>query len=309
MKLLNRLKKPKESALGIPEFFLYPYRILGDKIARALPFFEDLKLALIKADMKVVFQAYVAFILFFSSIAFLSIFLLTIFASLILGVSLILSFLTSVALGLLAGSITLIILYIYPSMLASERKRLLEEELPYLASHMAILAKAGLPPERIFRSLAMLEAKGAKSIAAEEAKNIIRNVDFLGIDIISAIEIERDRSPSQLFSDFIDGVIGVSRSGGDLTSYFLSSAKAFMDSARISARKLVDTLGTIAEVYIAALVVFPLVGVIMLAIMGIIGGSLGWFSIMTLMYLISYILVPFLSMMILFLLDGMMPKR
>lgn len=301
--------KKEGSVLGIPEAFLYPYRVIGDKIARLLPLFEDLRLALVKANMKVAFQAYVAFIIFFSSIAFFAVMIPALIIASILGAPMLLAALLSIALGLLAGSITFIALYFYPSTVVNERKRALEEELPYVASHMAVLAKAGLPPERIFRSLAMLEARGLKSAAAEEAKNIIRDVDLLGLDIISAMEAERERSPSPSFSDFIDGIIGVARSGGDLAGYFLSSAKAFMDSARISARKLVDTLGTIAEAYVAMLVVFPLVAIIMLAIMGIIGGSLGGFSITTIMYLISYILLPFLSMMILLLLDGIMPKR
>ena len=259
--------------------------------------------------MKVAFRAYVAFMIFFSSVAFFAIVFPALTIALILGAPPSLSILLSIALGLLAGSITFVALYFYPSIVANERKRALEEELPYVASHMAILAKAGLPPERIFRSLAMLEAGGLKSAAAEEAKNIIRDVDLLGLDIISAMEAERGRSPSPTFSDFIDGIIGVARSGGDLAGYFLSSARASMDSARISARKLVDTLGTIAEAYVAMLVVFPLVAIVMLAIMGIIGGSLGGFSITTIMYLISYILLPFLSMIILLLLDGIMPKR
>jgi len=312
LKIPNKIRKlkslkSKESILGVPEFFLYPYRLIGDKIIKVLPFFKDLKTALIKANIKVSFEAYIAFMLFFSSLAFFTIFILTFIFSLVIGFPILLSFMISIALSLLAGSITLIFLHVYPSIVASERKRILEEELPYLASHMAILAKAGLPPERIIRSLAAFE--GIKSVASEEAKNIIRDVDLLGIDIISAMEAERERSPLQSFSDFIDGVIGVSRSGGDLTSFFLSSAKAFMDSARISARKLVETLGTIAEAYVAILVVFPLIAVVMLAIMGIIGGNIAGLNIITLMQLIAYILTPFLSMIILLLLDGIMPKR
>ncbi|MBS7657946.1 MAG: type II secretion system F family protein [Candidatus Bathyarchaeia archaeon] len=311
MKILNKIQKlkskPKESILGVPELFIYPYKVMGDKIIKFLPFFKDLKTTLIKANIKVSFEAYVAFMLFFSSLTFFTIFILAFIFSLIMGFSILLSFMISIALSLLSSSITLIFLHIYPSIIASERKRILEEELPYIASHMAILAKAGLPPERIIRSLAALE--GIKSIASEEAKNIIRDIDLFGVDIISAMEAERERSPLQTFSDFIDGVIGVSRSGGDLTSFFLTSARSFMDSARISARKLVETLGTIAEAYVAILVVFPLIAVVMLAIMGIIGGNIAGFNIITLMQLIAYILVPFLSMIILLMLDGVMPKR
>lgn len=311
----NYFKKIKEKlkasnkVLSIPDPIIYPYRILGEKIVKIAPFFQDLKPKLLKANLRVDFQAYIAFILFFSSIAFFGVFITTILIGISLGLPFILLVLVGIALSLLSASITFIFLYAYPSLIADSRKRLLENELPYISSYMAILSKTGITPERIFRSLATVSTKGFKSISVEEAKNIVRNIDFFGYDIISALKLESEISPSLSFSSFIDGLISVSKSGGDITSYLITSSKAFMNSARMATRKLVDNLALIAEVYVSLIVVFPLIAVVMLAVMGLIGGTLAGFNIVLLMQLIAYILLPFLAIIILVLLEGIMPTR
>ena len=300
----------ESKTLGVPDILLSPYRMVGDRIVRVLPLFEDLKGTLERARLKIAFPAYVAFMFFFSSVAAASAFTLTFILSFFLFyASLFWAVLLAVAFALLGGAVVLIFLYVYPSSLASSRRRLLEEELPYVASHMAVLSQAGLTPERMFHSLASIEAKGFKSVAAEEARDIVRDVYLLGFDVVSAMERCSRRSPSATFSEFIDGMVGVTRSGGDLTKYFLNSAKGFMDSARIAARQLVETLGTLAEAYVSMMVVFPLIAIVMLAVMGVIGGTLGGVSILFVMYLIAYALLPVFAMMLLLLLDSIMPPR
>ncbi|MEM2122267.1 MAG: type II secretion system F family protein [Candidatus Bathyarchaeia archaeon] len=310
---MRREPEDKDGAaktLGIPDALLSPYRMLGDRIVRVLPLFEDLGESLEKARLKVAFPAYVAFILFYSVTAGAVAFALTFLLSfLVFHAQMVWAILLSLAFALLGGAAVLIFLYVYPSNLAGSRRRLLEEELPYTASHMAVLSQAGLTPERMFRSLASIEARGFMSVAAEEAKDIVRDVHLLGFDVVSAMERCSKRSPSNAFSEFIDGMIGVTRSGGDLTKYFLNSAKGFMDHARIAARQLVETLGTLAEAYVSMMVVFPLIAIVMLAVMGVIGGTLGGVSILFAMYIIAYVLLPVFAIMLLLLLDSIMPPR
>ena len=177
-----------------------------------------------RADIKVSHEAYVAMILFFTSLGGISIFAITILASIISGATLITAVLASSIMGLVGTTIIFITLFSYPSMQVGNRKRILEEELPYVASHMAVLSKANMPPERIFRSITQVEAAGMKSIAAEESRNIIRDVNFLGYDIISAMERRVRYAPSPKFVDYLDGFISVSRTGGSLTAYFMATA-------------------------------------------------------------------------------------
>jgi len=288
---------------------LAPYRLLGERIKRFLPFFRKLERELPRANIKVAFPAYVALLLFLSSVVGLSIIVFTILLGLLIEATLTSTLLVAFTLSLSSWLIIFMTLYFYPSLNVGTRRRILEEELPHVASHMAVLSTAGLPPERIFRSLAQLESIGFRSVVAEESRNIVRDVSLLGYDIISATEQRIRNSPSRKLIDFLDGFISVSRSGGDLTGFLLASAKGFMDSARISARQLIETLGGIAETYISLMVVFPLLVIIMLSIMGMIGGGIGGFSIIFVMQMITYVAIPVFGMTLLLLLDSIMPPR
>jgi flagellar protein FlaJ len=288
---------------------LAPYRLLGEKIKKFSGIFTGLQNQLMRADIKVAHEAYVAMILLFTGLGGISIFVTTILVSIITGATIIAAILAATIMGLIGTTIIFIALFSYPSMQVGNRKRILEEELPYVASHMAVLSKASMPPERIFRSITQVESVGMKSIAAEEARNIIRDVNFLGYDIISAMERRVKYSPSPKFVDYLDGFISVSRTGGSLTAYFMATAKALMDSARIAARQLLETLGGIAEAYISMMVVFPLLVIVMLSIMGMIGGNLGGFGILFLMQLMTYLAIPAVATILLLLLDSIMPPR
>lgn len=270
-----------------------------------LHLFEDLRPAIPKSGLRVSFPAYVSLIMLSTVVAFSGGFLVSMIVGITFGAAVPVLAAIAFAIGLLGGALTFVVLYAYPSVAASSRRRQLEDELPYLISHMAVLATAGVTPERIFRSLA---GAGQKDTLTEDAKMIVRDVDLLGLDLLSALEAARDRSPSKSFADFLEGLLATTRSGGDLRKYFLSTARGVMETRRIAAKQFTDTLGTLAEVYVGALVVFPLVVIIMFSVMGIVSGSLAGFDITTLMFLLTYALLPMLGAMVLILLDAIIPK-
>jgi flagellar protein FlaJ len=308
-KILSKSKSATDSQDAMQSLVLAPYRLLGKHTDKFLPRMGELEKQLLRANIKIAFSAYVAFMLLFSVVGGVTIFVSYFLITFVLGATLFTSFVLALVLGISCLLMVLALLYLYPSMQAGTRKRLLEEELPYVASHMAVLSRSGLPPERILRSLINVEAAGVRSVAAEEAANIDRDVHFMGLDVISAIERRMKNSPSRKFVDFLDGFVSVARTGGDLTSYFLSAAKGFMDQARIAARQLVETLGGLAEAYVSMMVVFPLLMIVMLSIMNMIGGGLGGFSTLFLMQLITYVGIPMLALIMLLLLDSVMPPR
>ncbi len=282
------------------------YRLLGERIAQAVPLFEDLRPSLLRSGKSIYFEAYVSLIVFTSIIAFVIGFAATTVVGLLLQGAIPLVLLFGFGIGLVSGAGGFAVMYALPSLTGGSRKGSLEQELPYAMSQMAVLAAAGMAPERIFRSLARSDQK--KSVVAEESRMILRDVDMLGFDLLTALANERERSPSKTFSDFLEGFTATTRSGGDLMKYLLSSAKEIMELKRISGKQLVDTLGMLAEAYVSMLVVFPLIVIIMFSVMGLVGGALGGISVFAIMALVSYAIIPLLAIMMLVLLDGTLPK-
>lgn len=298
--------KPASSYEGfLSKPWLTAYRVFGERIDRVLSLFEDLRPGLLRSGLRVSFPAYVSLILFSSLIALLAGFGGTATLGLVFGLPFMILLAFAFAVGVLCGALTFVVVYVFPSMRADSRRRQLDEEIPYIMSHMAVLSTAGLSPERVFRSLATVLPEDT---ITWEARAIVRDMDLLGQDLLSAMESAGGRSPSRSFAEFLEGLVATTRSGGDLKKYFMATARGVMDARRISSKEFVETLGWIAELYVVILVVFPLIVTIMFSVMGIISGALAGVSIQMMLMLLTYILVPAIGSMMLILLDAIMPK-
>jgi flagellar protein FlaJ len=207
--------------------------------------------------------------------------------------------------GLISTVVTFTTFYMYPKIRADIRKNKLENEIPYIVSHMATLAVSGLTPEQIFYYLAELP----KQEIAEEARRIVRDFTFLGMDLFSALESARDRSVSKAFAELIDGFIAAARAGGNLQVYLIALSKAVTDERRIKNKKSTDTLGVLAEVYITLLIIFPLMSIMMGSMMGSILPSIGSFNIQLILMLITYVATPMLAVIILVVFSIVLPSR
>jgi flagellar protein FlaJ len=207
---------------------------------------------------------------------------------------------------LLGGALGMAATYLYPTILAQGRRRRLDEEMPHIMGQMAVLAAAGVTPENIFRTIA---AENTRDIIVREARMIQRDIDLLGMDLAEALEHARRRSPSPAWSEFLDGFIANARAGADLKEYLLRQAATVMTERRMRAKELGETIGVIAEMYTIMLVVFPLLIIIMFSIMALIVGTFGGISILLLMQVVTYLLVPLLGAMVLVIADAAMPKR
>jgi len=155
----------------------------------------------------------------------------------------------------------------------------------------------------------MLEDSVTTPEIASESNEIVRDVEILGDDIITALEKERLRSPSSRFNELLEGLVATIRSGGNVRSFLLDSTRTIMDYRRISAKQLVETLASFAEVYVELLVVFPLLIIVMFSVMALIGNGLGGFSVTTMMVFVSYLIIPLCAVAVLVMLDGILVEE
>jgi flagellar protein FlaJ len=283
------------------------YQLIGQKIARALPLFRGLDTNLRKSGLKVSFKAYVSLTVFatilvsFTALAFVPCLLFLVF-----GVPLFAAILFGVGGTMFTFAFSIIGFYVYPVYRADKLKRELEDELPFTTGYMAILTSAGVSPERIFYSLSNLSAPSAVSA---EAKNVVRDVNLFGLDIISALEEASKRTPSERFHEMLEGLISTIHSGGNLTAYLREKSTQYMKLKRISLHKFSDTLSMLSEFYVALLITGPLLLVIMLAVMAMLGGGgLGILSPDLVLNMLAYIGIPLGSVMFLIILDAASPK-
>ncbi len=283
------------------------YQLVGKRTDRILPLFEDLDTSLQTSGLKINFKAYVSLIFFATILISLT---ALIFIPCLLGFVFNVPFLSAILFGIGGSLFTVgfstIGFYVYPIYRADKLRRELEDELPFTTGYMAILASAGVSSEKIFYSLSNLSVPLAVS---EEAKNLVRDVNLFGLDIISALEKTSKRTPSERFRQMLEGFISTIHSGGNLASYLRQKSRQYMKLKRISLQKFSDTLSILSEFYVALLVTGPLLFVIMLAVMAMLGGgTLGVLGPDLLLNIITYIGIPLGSIIFLIILDAISPK-
>jgi flagellar protein FlaJ len=300
---VNSKNASKQTVSVLREPWLLAFRYLSAQLPKVMPYFQDLGPSLQKGGIKISLQAYVSLTLLMTGLSFTAALGSTLVVAAMLGVPLLFTILFALAVGILSGAGTFGLIYGLPGFLASNRCKRMDLELPYVASHLSILATAGLPPARMFK---LLEDSATTPQVASEANEITRDVEVLGQDIITALEAERVRSPSKTFAEILEGFVATIRSGGSLTGYLQDATRVVMDLRRVAAKQLVESLATFAEVYVTLMVVFPLLVIVMFSVMSIIGSGLGGFSTTAMMTLVTYLIIPFSGIAVIVLLDTML---
>jgi len=283
------------------------YQLIGEKTGRFLPLFRDLDTNLQRSGLKVNFKAYVSLTVFatlltsFVVLAFTPCILVSAFNAPLLS-----AIFFGVGGSLFTCAFSIIGFYTYPIYRADKLRRELEDELPFATGYMAVLTSAGVSPEKVFHSLSNLPVPLTVSM---EAKNVIRDVNLFGLDIISALEEASKRTPSERFREMLEGFISTIHSGSNLAAYLRTKSTEYMKLKKISLRKFSDTLSILSEFYVALLVTGPLLLVIMLAVMAMLGGgNLGILSPDLLLNMLTYLGIPLGSIAFLIILDAVSPK-
>ena len=217
------------------------------------------------------------------------------------------SLLLDVGIAMLVGAFTIIGFYIYPIYRADNLKRSLEDGLTFITGYMAVLSGAGVSPEHAFHSLAQIDLP---STVTAETRTLVRDVELFGRDVFSALKSASERTPSKRYKEFLEGFIEVAHSGGNVTNYLVNRSRQYMKLKSIALRRFADTLGILAEFYVTILVAGPLILVVMLAVMAMLGGgSSGLLNPVLLLNLLTYLIIPVGSIVLLIVLDIISPRR
>jgi len=186
-----------------------------------------------------------------------------------------------VLLGILVYFISLKI----PSFRAKSRGKKINLHLAYALNFISAMSSAGITPTEIFKSLSKQDIYGE---IKEEASWIYRDITLFGTDVITAIRSNIDRTPSQKFKEFLQGMIVTVTSGGSLKAYFMSKANQYMWENRQEQKQLLESLGIMAESYVTAAVAGILLLLIVIPLMMIISGDFN----ATFLYILIFMVVP-----------------
>jgi len=307
MKLIRTKQKKKIKEESVGRIHVFSYKLLNEHVKFMHPKLSSLEKSIKQSMMPIPFEVYVSSMIFFSMIAGVCGIIMGLIAIQFINIQpASVGFLLPLITGLMLCGMTFGMLQIIPTFRVKNRASKLSEEIPHFIGYMSTLATSGLTLEGIFKAISKEETNEE---IVKDALFIVRNIDILGMDLISAIRDLVHRTPVGPYSELLDGAIITVSTGGDLKEYFNATAKVQLEEKKMLLQKTTEALGSVAEIYTILLIVFPLLAVIMLSIMGIMSPSLGGFDLLTLMNLLTFAVIPLCGVMMLIMMDTMVPKR
>ena len=173
----------------------------------------------------------------------------------------------------------------FPSLLKSHRGTRINLSLHNAVAYMFAMQRGGAELSTIFGSLA--ENAGIFGEVAIEFRQFMRDIDYFGYDLISALKHLGDTTPSEKFRDFIQDLLSVIDSGASQGEFFSGRVRIYQEEARFELKQFIATLEFVAETYVTLFVAGPLFLIIIMIVMGIIGG-MG----LTALSVVCYALIP-----------------
>ena len=301
-----------------------PFVLLGDRIKARKDQFRDLRMALRQARIPMSYEMYVSNAVFYSVLAGLAGAIIGLVLAYIV-VSVVglpaqithLKFSASTAwllqykeisvsifivvfLALVLGGITNMLFLVYPSFTAGERKGSIDKNLPYAVTFMYALSRGGMNVIEILRSLS--RCTDTYGEVAREVDVIVRDMDYFGNDLRTALHSICENTPSENFRDLMYNLLTVIDSGGNISTYFRDKSEQYLNRAKVEQRGFLETLGLIAESYVTAFVAGPLFIIILGVMMSVMGSGS-----QVMIYAIIYAVIPIGSMMFVVMVDIITP--
>jgi flagellar protein FlaJ len=263
---------------------------------------------LAKAAIKITFEAYLGLMAFATVLAAVLVFGFCL-ALLSINFQFIAAFVFSIIGGLMAAIVSFGVCYVYPPLIISSKVRKIEANLPLTANFLAVLASSGMPPERIFRSLANV---GDEFGVGEEIRRAIGDIELMGLDLNDALKKASARSASRKFGALLDSIVTTSHMGGDLSSFLRDESEKYKKVRVSSMKSFLDSLAGMAELYVSFMIALPLVLVVMLSVMSFLGGGasmLAGLDPQVILLLMTFIITPAGVGIMLLLVDSLTPPR
>ncbi|MFB6188640.1 MAG: type II secretion system F family protein, partial [Halapricum sp.] len=161
--------------------------------------------------------------------------------------------------------------YQYPKIVVSSRRRNIDVTLPHAIVFMYALSRGGMDLLEVLRVLA--DTEDTYGEIANEAETIVREVEFFGNDTNTALRNVRNLTPSDNFEQFLDDMLGVLDSGGDLTVFFENESESYLEEARDEQHSFLETLAVLSEFFVVLFVAAPLFIIVILVVMSLLGGE------------------------------------
>ncbi|MEM2824213.1 MAG: type II secretion system F family protein [Thermofilaceae archaeon] len=294
---------------GLESFAYRTFSGLGDLLARMFPW---LRTDIVAADMRVYPSAYASKVVLVSLVALGIGFTLATPVSLLLAshglLTMVQAAVLSSLLPLAAGGITFALGVLYPKLKVASRSSNFDLETPYFSVYITVMATGGISPYTSFERVAKAPTILFREIKKEAMRFFLR-VRALGEDPLTAIEEGAKSVPHGSYKQLLLGYAATLRAGGDVVHYLQRQTETMLRERVSQVRAVGERIAMLLEAYMAVVLLTSMTIYVMYVVsmamaqagLGVAGGELQF-------VVFSYVLMPMLSGIFIYLADIMQPK-
>jgi len=185
----------------------------------------------------------------------------------------------------------------YPSLLKKNRAAGINLLLHNAVAYIYAMRRGGAEMMEIFRSVAG-EAQVYGEVA-HEFRRVVRDTDYFGYDMLAALRHLQETTPSEKLRDFLQDLVSVVESGGDVTGFLEARVRMYQEEVRFEQKGFLNTLQLAAEAYVTLFVAGPLFIIIVMVVMGLMSSTP-----VTYLSVIIYLLIPAGSLFFILFIDA-----
>ncbi|MEM3094653.1 MAG: type II secretion system F family protein [Nitrososphaera sp.] len=198
---------------------------------------------------------------------------------------------------LLAPLAMLVMPYLKLKSMAGDRKRGIEDELPFFCTYASVMQSVGLS---LYNSFENIASKNIFANLEKEALMIQRNVQFFFKNQVEALEQAGRVHPNEKFRSLLLGYTSEWRSGGDMVHYLDAKSKEFLNDMRFRWQRYTAMVSDIGEVMVSLFFIMPVLILTTAFVFPL--------QTMVITGVVVAVLVPLLTAVVFMMISNMQPK-
>jgi Flp pilus assembly protein TadB len=231
-------------------------------------YFGELPSELKRSNLDILFETYVAMMLFSVLVSFFVALLATIIL-LIAGFGAI----KVIWLPLIVPIGVFLALNYYPTAEKNAISTRINEELPFAVIHMSSISGSGIAPTEIFKIIGLSRDY---PFLRKEIRKILNQINIYGFDLVTALNNVSKSTANQKLSELFGGLSTTINSGGSLTDFFQKRADTLLVGYKLEKEKSIKMAETFMDIYISVVIAAPMILMLMLVMISISGIQIGF---------------------------------
>jgi len=165
-----------------------------------------------------------------------------------------------------------VLFYFYPYAEAKSVESKINQELPFVAIHMAAISGSGIEPSQIFKIISMGEEY---KYTKKEIKKIINQINLYGYDLVTALKNTAIGTSSKKFAELLNGIATTISGGGSLSEFLDKRADTLLFEYKLERERYTKSAETFMDIYISIVIAAPMIMTLLLILIAVSGIGIG----------------------------------